>query len=333
MNGAPEDILCPNDQGGDMPESNSDQRGRSSGTIGFIGLGAMGSGMVENLLTAGFRVKGFDVRKEALKWIEAKEGGSAAESPAAAAEGVDLLMLMVVNDSQAEAVLFGDNGALETLDAGSTVVLASTVPAGFTRDLAARLAERGIELLDAPVSGGFVGAAEGRLTVMASGSKAAFDAADAPLDACAARVFRLGDEPGIGSSVKAVNQLMAGVNLVTAAEGMAFGVAQGADPKVLFEIVKDAAGGSWMFGDRVPHMLADDYTPKSAINIWAKDLGLVLETGKGLNMPLPVTAAAHQVVMMALAEGLGPIDDAGLVKVYERFTGAKIVADGGPDGD
>jgi len=205
------------------------------------------------------------------------------------------------------------------------VAVCSTVPAAFTRALGDRLAERDIELLDAPVSGGAVGAETGQLTVMASGSAKAFDASEAALDACSKRVFRLGDKAGIGSSVKAVNQLMAGVNLVTAAEGMAFGVAQGADPNLLFEIIKEAAGGSWMFADRVPHMLADDYTPKSAVNIWAKDLGLVLDSAKSLNMPVPMTAAAHQVVMMAVASGLGEIDDAAFVKVYEAFTGKSVV--------
>lgn len=294
--------------------------------IGFIGLGAMGAGMVDNLLKAGHEVTGFDVRAEALEQLQAR-GGRPAASPAEAAAETDLLILMVVNDSQVESVLFGDDGAVDSLSPGAVVMMCSTVPAGFTRELGERLSARGVELLDAPVSGGFVGAETGRLTVMASGSAKAFAAAEPALDAVAERVFRLGDQVGIGSSVKAVNQLMAGVNLVTAAEGMAFGVAQGADPKQLFEIIKDAAGGSWMFGDRVPHMLADDYTPKSAVSIWAKDLGLVLDQAKAVGMPAPVTAAAHQVVMMAMADGLGALDDAAFVKVYERFTGAKITPD------
>ena len=294
--------------------------------IGFIGLGAMGAGMVDNLLKAGHGVIGFDVRKEALEQLAAR-GGQPATSPAEVAAKTDLLVLMVVNNSQVDSVLFGDQGAVDSLSPGATVVMCSTVPADFTRALGERLSKRGIALLDAPVSGGFVGAETGRLTVMASGSASAFAAAEPALDAMAERVFRLGDQVGIGSSVKAVNQLMAGVNLVTAAEGMAFGVAQGADPKQLFEIIKDAAGGSWMFGDRVPHMLDDDYTPKSAVSIWAKDLGLVLDQAKTLGMPAPVTAAAHQVVMMAMADGFGSLDDAAFVKVYERFTGAKIAPD------
>jgi len=308
-----------------MAMTDNDKKNQT-GSIGFIGLGAMGAGMVDNLLKAGCEITGFDVRAEALEWLASK-GGRPAASPAKAADGAGLLILMVVNDAQVEAVLFGKDGAVESLKPGATVMMCSTVPANFTRELGERLAKHGIELLDAPVSGGFVGAETGRLTVMASGSAKAFAASELALDAVAERVFRLGDQVGIGSSVKAVNQLMAGVNLVTAAEGMAFGVAQGADPEQLFEIIKDAAGGSWMFSDRVPHMLADDYTPKSAVSIWAKDLGLVLDQAKAQSMPAPVTAAAYQVVMMALADDFGALDDAAIVKVYERFTGAKIAPD------
>jgi 3-hydroxyisobutyrate dehydrogenase-like beta-hydroxyacid dehydrogenase len=251
-------------------------------------------------------------------------GGARAATPAEAARDASLLFVMVVNDAQVDAVLFGAGGAAAALPAGATVVLSSTVPAGFVRELAARLGERGLHLLDAPVSGGAVAAVKGELTIMASGPAAAFEAADAALEACAKKVYRLGDVPGIGSSIKAVNQLLAGVNLVTAAEGMAFGAALGADPKVLYEVIRNAAGGSWMFDNRVPHMLDDDFTPRSACDIWVKDLGMVLGIGRDLRMPLPMAAAAFQVVMMAAAQGLGPIDDAGFVKVYEGFTGKRV---------
>jgi L-threonate 2-dehydrogenase len=297
--------------------------------IGFIGLGAMGFGMAASLCRAGFAITGHDVRQESVDRL-AQRGGARAATPAASARGARLLFVMVVNDAQVEAVLFGDNGAAAALPAGATVVLSSTVPAGFVRDLAARLGERGLHLLDAPVSGGAIAAEKGELTIMASGAPEAFATADPALEACASKVYRLGDAPGIGSSVKAVNQLLAGVNLVTAAEGMAFGTALGADPKVLYEVIRNAAGGSWMFDNRVPHMLDDDFTPKSAVDIWVKDLALVLDTGKGLRMPLPMAAAAFQVVMMAAARGLGGLDDAAFVKVYEEFTGRKIVPDEPP---
>jgi putative dehydrogenase len=292
-------------------------------TIGFIGLGAMGFGMAASLCRAGFAVTGYDLREEALERL-IERGGARAATPAEAARGAQLLFVMVVNDAQVEAALFGEDGATAALARGATVVLSSTVPAGFVRDLAARLAERGLHLLDAPVSGGAVAAENGELTIMASGPPEAFAAADTALEACARTVHRLGEAPGIGSSVKAVNQLLAGIHVVAAAEGMAFGRALGADPKVLYEVIRNAAGGSWMFGNRVPHMLDDDYTPRSACDIWVKDLGMVLGVARDLRMPLPLAAAAYQVVMMAAAQGLGPIDDAGFVKVYESFTGKRI---------
>jgi 3-hydroxyisobutyrate dehydrogenase len=303
---------------------------QQSTKIGFIGLGAMGFGMAASLCRAGFAVAGYDLREDALARL-VERGGARAGTPEDAARGAQLLFVMVVNDAQVEAVLFGGHGAASALAPGATVVLSSTVPASFVRDLAARLAERGVQLLDAPVSGGAVAAEKGELTIMASGAPAAFAAADPALAACARTVHRLGDAPGIGSSVKAVNQLLAGVQVVAAAEGMAFGTALGADPKVLYEVIRNAAGGSWMFNNRVPHMLDDDYTARSACDIWVKDLGMVLGIAKDLRMPLPLTAAAFQVVMMAAAQGLGPIDDAGFVKVYESFTGKRIAA--ARDGD
>jgi 3-hydroxyisobutyrate dehydrogenase len=269
-------------------------------------------------------VAGFDLRQAALEELVAA-GGQRAASPRAAAEGAALLVVMVVNQAQVEDVLFGADGAAQALRWGATVMLSSTVPAGYVRELGERLDRHGLLLLDAPVSGGAVAAGKGELTIMASGSAEAFAAAESTLAACARQVHRLGPMPGIGSIVKAVNQLLAGIHVVSAAEGMAFGVALGADPKVLYEVIRGAAGGSWMFDNRVPHMLDD------AVDIWVKDLGLVLDSAKALKMPLPVAAAAYQVVMMAAAQGLGPSDDAAFVKVYESFTGKRIA--GGEDED
>lgn len=299
-------------------------------TIAVVGLGSMGLGMALSLARAGLRVCGFDPRDEpGARLTEA--GGTAATSPEAAARGADVVVLVVRDQAQAETALFGPDGAGAGLEAGSTVMLSSTVAVGYVRGLEDRLWGSDLHLLDAPISGGPVAAQEGRLTIMASGPQAAFAACEGVLEACARQVYRLGDAPGIGTTVKTVNQLLAGVALVAAAEGMAFGRALGADPKVLYEVIRNSAGGSWMFDNRVPHMLDDDYTPRSAVDIWVKDLGLVLDTADALRMPVPLTAAAHQVVMMAAAQGLGPIDDAGFVKVYERFTGKPIVGPGDSD--
>ncbi|MBV9521485.1 MAG: NAD-binding protein [Alphaproteobacteria bacterium] len=291
--------------------------------VGFIGLGSMGMGMARNLAGKGFIVSGFDVRKEAVADLCAA-GGRAAASPAEAARDAAILFVMVVSAAQADAVLFGPAGAAETLPKGAVVVLGSTVPASFAAATAAKLKASGHLMLDAPVSGGTAGAAAGTLTVMGAGPAAAFAKAERAFSAVAAKVYRLGEEAGIGSTVKTVNQLLAGVHIAAAAEAMALGTRAGADPRTLFEVISNSAGASWMFGNRVPHMIDGDFTPKSAVDIFVKDLGLVLDTGRELRFPLPLAAAAHQLFLMAAAAGHGREDDAAVVKVYETLAGISV---------
>jgi 3-hydroxyisobutyrate dehydrogenase len=285
--------------------------------------------MARRLVGAGFRVAGYDIRSEASDAL-AKSGGSAAQSPADAAREAALLFVMVVDAAQVEVVLFGPNGAIAALPRGAVVILSATVPASFAAATAARLDASGHLMLDAPVSGGSAGAASGKLTVMASGPAAAFDSAAEAFAAIAGKVYRLGDDAGIGSTVKTVNQLLAGIHIAAAAEAMALGVRAGADAKTLYEVINNSAGASWMFGNRVPHMLAGDYTPLSAVDIFVKDLGLVLDTGRALRFPLPLTGAAHQLFLMAAAAGLGREDDAAVVKVYEKLAGISVSGDKKP---
>ncbi|MDF1585878.1 L-threonate dehydrogenase [Marinimicrococcus flavescens] len=292
-------------------------------TIGFIGLGAMGLPMAVNLLKAGMSVRGFDVAPAAMEAL-AEAGGEAAADPADAAGEASLLIVMVATAQQVESVLFGEAGAVPALPRGATVVLNSTVPPSFARSLAARLEETGHLLLDAPVSGGQVGAQAGKLTIMASGPEEAFAAAGAALEVMAGKVYRLGAEPGIGSSVKMVNQLLAGVHIAAACEAMALGTRAGADPATLYEVISNSAGNSWMFTNRVPHILERDFTPLSAVEIFVKDLGIVLDTGRELRFPLPLSAAAHQQFLGAAAAGLGREDDSAVVKVYEKLAGIEV---------
>ena len=294
-----------------------------SQVVGFVGLGAMGLGMACTLVKAGFRVKGYDINPASIQTFDAA-GGEGVTSVAAAAEGADALVIMVVNAEQAEEVLFGAGAAAEALPPGSVVILSSTVKPEFARKTARRLYAMGREMIDAPVSGGVVKAAEGSLTLMASGHPAAFEKVDPILTTMAAQVYRLGDECGQGSTVKTVNQLLAGVHIAAAAEAMAFGVRAGIDPQILYEVISNSAGSSWMFQNRVPHMLAGDYTPLSAVEIFVKDLGIVLETGKEIRFPLPLSAAAHQLFLMAAAAGLGQEDDAAVVKVFEQLASITV---------
>ncbi len=293
--------------------------------VGVIGLGSMGLGMARRIAAAGLPIRGYDIRPDAAGPLVA-DGGGAAPTPAAAAAGAGLLLVMVVDAAQVEQVLFGPDGAVPALPPGAVVMLSSTVPAGYVAALAERLAAAGHLLLDAPVSGGAARAADGTLTIMASGAPAAFERAQAVLDAVAAKVYRLGDRPGVGSTVKTVNQLLAGVHIAAAAEAMAFGVRAGADPRALFDVISNSAGNSWMFSNRVPHMLDDDYRPLSAVNIFVKDLGVVLDTGRTLRFPLPLAAAAHQLFLAAAAAGHGTEDDAAVVKVFEQLAGVSVAA-------
>ena len=296
---------------------------KNTPVVAFIGLGSMGLGMAKNLLKHGHKVTGVDPSAAAREAFKAA-GGMLAYSPAAAAKSADVVVIAVVNDKQVETVLFGENGAAAALRKGGVVMQCATVPAAFARSLNERLAKSGHELLDAPMSGGRARAETGELTFMASGSPKAFAAAESILAATSAKVFRLGDAPGIGSLVKTVNQLLAGVHIATAAEAIALAAKAGADTRAVYEVISASAGNSWMFGNRVPHMLDDDYSPLSAIEIFVKDLGLVLNTGHELRLPLPMAAAAHQLFLAAAGAGFGRLDDAAVVKVYEQAGDFKV---------
>jgi len=291
--------------------------------VAFIGLGSMGLGMAKNLIKHGHKVIGVDANPDA-RGVFTAAGGMVATTPAEAAAEADVVVIAVVNSRQVDSVLFGENGAVAALKKGGVVMQCATVPAAFSRELGERLERSGHRLLDAPMSGGRARAESGELTFMASGSKQAFAGAESILSATSAKVFRLGDAPGIGSLVKTVNQLLAGVHIASAAEAMALAAKAGADTRAVFEVISASAGNSWMFGNRVPRMLDDDFTPTSATEIFVKDLALVLNTGHELRLPLPMAAAAHQLFLAAAGAGWGKLDDSAVVKVYEQAGAFKV---------
>jgi L-threonate 2-dehydrogenase len=291
--------------------------------VGVMGLGAMGMGVARSLLRAGFPVVACDVREEALDAIAA-EGATVAATPAALGRQVSVVVVLVVNADQTEQVLFGQEGAATTLSPGALVIASSTVAPEFAERLGARLEAQGLLLLDAPVSGGAAKAATGQMTIMSSGAAAAYAKAEDVLAAIAAKVYRLGDRPGMGSKVKTINQLLAGVHIAAAAEAMALGIRAGVDPDALYEVIANSAGSSWMFQNRVPHILAGDYTPLSAVNIFVKDLGIVLDAARKMTFPLPLTATAHQMFLAASAHGHGGEDDSAVVKVFAALAGLDL---------
>src|SRR6266852_1973578 len=294
--------------------------------VAFVGLGSMGLGMAKNLLKGGHKVTGVDPSAPAREAFAAA-GGTLAATPAQAAASADALVVAVVNAQQVETVLFGEGGAVAKLRKGGLVMQCATVPPAIAKALGERLARSSHELLDAPMSGGRARAEAGELTFMASGSAKAFATAESILAATSATVFRLGDAPGIGSLVKTVNQLLAGVHIATAAEAVALAAKAGADTRAVYEVISSSAGNSWMFGNRVPHMLDDDFTPLSAVEIFVKALVLVLDTGRELRLPMPIAAEAHQLFLAAGGAGWGKLDDASVVKVYEQAGDCKVSRD------
>ncbi|WOL06597.1 hypothetical protein Cni_G15331 [Canna indica] len=293
--------------------------------IGFIGLGAMGFGMAAHLLRSKFHVIAYDVYKPTLSRFS-DLGGSIGDSPLEVSRDAEVLIVMVANESQAESVLYGNDGSVSALPAGATIVLSSTVSPGFLIGLEQRIKDenRGLHLVDAPVSGGVKRAAEGTLTIMTSGTDEALSSAGSVLSALSEKLYVIQGGCGAASSVKMVNQLLAGVHIASAAEAMAFGARLGLKTRELFEIIKHAGGFSWMFGNRVPHMLENDYTPYSAIDIFVKDLGIVLNESSGLKIPLYLSSVAHQLFLSGSASGWGRSDDAAVVKVYETLTGVRV---------
>ena len=284
-----------------------------------IGLGSMGYGMALSCLRAGHRTWGVDINPEAAARFVA-EGGE----PGALPDDLNALVVVVLNAAQTESVLFGDHGRVASLAAGSVVVSCATVPPDFAREMAARCAARGVHYLDAPISGGAAKAAQGALSVMAAGTAEAFAAARPVLDACAQTVFELGTEAGPGSAMKSVNQLLAGVHIAAMAEAMTFGMTQGIAPDQFLNVIRHCAGTSWMLENRAPHVVAGDYTPKSQINIWPKDLGIVLDVAKAAGFAAPIAETALGQYRRAVEMGLGTEDDAAIAKVYARDAGLTL---------
>lgn len=286
--------------------------------VGLIGLGAMGQGMAQSLRRAGEQVHVYDVRPEACAAFAA-EGGVACASPAEVAAQCEVVISVVVNAAQTEQVLFGPGGAADAMARGSLFVMCSTVDPNWSMALEDRLAARGLLYLDAPISGGAAKAASGQMTMMTAGRPEAYDRAGKLLEAMAAKVYRLGDRAGNGSKVKIINQLLAGVHIAAAAEALALGERAGLDPRVLLEIYGSSAAGSWMLNNRGPRMLMDDPPVTSAVDIFVKDLGIVLDAGHAARAPLFLAAAAHQLFLAASGMGLGKADDALVIEAYRAL--------------
>ena len=290
--------------------------------IGIIGLGSMGYGMARNLIKAGHQVWGHDINPDAVARLVAD--GAQAGALLDHAEALDALVVVVLNAAQTEAVLFGPEGVAAALQQNTVILSCATIPPAFAAEMEARAESAGLLYLDAPISGGAIKAASGELTIMASGRKAAFEAAKPALDAISAKVFEMGDRAGAGSAMKATNQMLAGIHIASMAEAITFALAQGISPERFLEVVSQSAGTSWMLENRAPHIIEGDYTPRSTINIWPKDLGIVMDIAQNSGFSAPITEAALALFKEAAAQGLGAEDDAALAKLYAKAAGLTL---------
>ena len=288
--------------------------------ISVIGLGSMGFGIAQSLIRSGYNVYGQDKNTvQQKKLIE--EGGLDAEVPFG---DLDAVIIVVLNEAQTRDIIFGEEGIADKLKKHTLVIVCTTVSPNFAKEMATACENKELLYLDAPISGGSIKSSQGKLSYMVSGSKKALIAAKPILDSTSETVFEFGEVVGSGSAMKAVNQMLAGVHIAAMAEAITFGITQGIEPERFLEVISKCAGSSWMLENRAPHIIDGDYSPKSSINIWPKDLGIVLDIAKSSNFSAPITSAALQQFIAASGSGLGHEDDAAVAKVYARNAGIEL---------
>ena len=287
-----------------------------------IGLGSMGFGIASSLIKNGHEVYGLDKDKNHTDRLQ-KAGGKN-EELSKICKIVDVVVIVVLNSIQTEQILFGKHGIVEQLNKETLIIVCTTVSPQFAREMAEKCNQYNMHYLDAPMSGGSVKSENGQLSYMVSGSKLALQKAQLILEATAEKVFQLGEEPGKGSAMKSVNQMLAGIHISAMAEALTFGITQGIEPEKFLEVISKCAGTSWMLENRAPHIIDNDYTPKSSINIWPKDLGIVLDIAKNSNFSAPLTAIAMQQFVAAAGSGLANEDDAAVAKVYAKNAGVNL---------
>jgi 3-hydroxyisobutyrate dehydrogenase len=290
--------------------------------LGFIGLGIMGQGMAKNLLTAGFSVTIWNRSPDRMNaLIEA--GAQVANGPAGVAEASDIVFVCVSDTPDVEDVLLGEGGVLQGAQPGALVVDMSTISPRATREIASRLRDAGVHMLDAPVSGGSEGAARGTLSIMVGGEAEQLDRALPALRAMGKTITHVG-ETGAGQTVKLVNQIVVVVNMMAAAEGLLFAQAAGVDLEKTLEAITGGAAGSWMLANRGPQVVARDWRPGFMIDLQQKDLRLALEAADEMGVPLIATGGVFQLYRTLQRAGLGSEGNHALAKALERLAGFEI---------
>lgn len=302
-----------------MPATPSDTQ------IGFVGLGIMGAPMAQNLMKAGYKLKVYN-RSDRPRVQEVVDAGAQrVTTPREAAEGSDVIITIVTDTPDVQAVILGDDGVIQTAASGSTVIDMSTISPRATQEMAAALAERGVRMLDAPVSGGDVGAINGTLSIMVGGKQDAFDHCLPVFEAMGKNVNLIGDH-GAGQTTKACNQIaVAGANLAMA-EALMLAAASDLDVQKVLDAISGGAAGSWQMSNLGPRIVKGDFDPGFMVRLQQKDLKLVLEAANDVKLAVPGVSLAHQY--FNIVERLGCADEGtqALIKAYEAQAGCKARA-------
>ena len=285
-------------------------------SVGVIGLGSMGMGAAKSCVRAGLDVYGFDLNAQALEELGSFGAKAVSTNAVEFADQLDSVLVLVVNAQQVNTVLF-KTGLAAALKPNTPVMVSATISAEDAKQIEGQLAEHKLVMLDAPVSGGAVKAEAGEMTIMASGAQGTFDTLAPVLNATAAKVYNIGEAIGLGATVKIIHQLLAGVHIAAGAEAMALAARANIPLDLMYDVVTNAAGNSWMFENRMKHVVDGDYSPKSMVDIFVKDLNLVADTAQDLKFPLPLSSAALKMFVSARNAGFGQEDDSAVIKVFQ----------------
>ena len=290
--------------------------------IGFIGLGIMGRGMARNLLKAGFDLRVWNRTSSRMDEL-VDAGADAGASPSDVAANSDITITCVSDTPDVEAVILGESGVIEGAQTGSLVIDCSTISPQVTQEIAKTLADKGVHMLDAPISGGSEGAAKGTLAIMIGGDAAQVERAMPVFEAMGQTITHVGDS-GAGQTVKLVNQVLVVGNCLAMCEALMLAQAGGVDLTKAYEAVKNGAAGSWMFTNRAPQIIANDWRPGFTVDLQQKDVRLILDAADKLGVPVPGTAFIFQLYRTLQQQGLGSDGNHSLIKALENLAGFKI---------
>ncbi|MDK2800989.1 MAG: hypothetical protein PWP27_2544 [Clostridiales bacterium] len=293
--------------------------------VGFIGLGIMGKPMAKNLLKAGYSLKVYDVNQEAVKEVVAA-GAEAGESSKDVAASSEVVITMLPNSPHVKQVVLGENGVLEGAKPGTILVDMSSIAPLVSQEVAAKAKEKGVEMLDAPVSGGEPKAIDGTLSIMVGGPQEIFDEVEDMLKVMGASVVRVGDI-GSGNTTKLANQIIVALNIAAMSEAMVLATKAGVDPEKVYNAIRGGLAGSTVLDAKAPLVMQRNFKPGFRIELHIKDLMNALETAHEVGVPVPLTSQVMEIMQALKVDGKAKDDHGGIVQFYEKLAQVEVKKD------